>query len=121
MGESPLATPGVAFFGIRIALDVGLVALAADAVGVRALPAVVAAGLTLVSAGAIVAIGTGAGRIRASYADVLAQVLVFPVVALAVLAAPSTLRVAALAVLGVPAAALVLYSVPVYGDAFVAP
>ncbi|PSQ15267.1 hypothetical protein BRD00_14930 [Halobacteriales archaeon QS_8_69_26] len=118
---SPLADPFVRILGPRIALDVGLVAVAADAAGLRAVPTLVAAGLTLVSAVGAVAIGTRLAGIRTSYAEVLAQVLLFPVVGYAVVAAPSPVRIAALAVLGVPAAGLTLYAVPLYGDAFVAP
>lgn len=111
-----------ALVALRVGCNGCLVAITARAAGVRTLVTGTVAGLTVFSAVAMVLVlRPGVLGYRASNLELLAQVALLLAASYAVYANPSTGLIVAAAVVLVAATALLLFTIPVYGEAFVAP
>lgn len=112
----------VALVAARVGVDAALTAAVADAVGRRSLPAVGAATATLLSGVLMVLVlRPGGPGLRASYVELLLQVGLVVVAGYVAYAHRSTARRATVAAAGTGVLALLLVSVPIYGEALVAP
>ncbi|WP_254768160.1 hypothetical protein [Salinilacihabitans rarus] len=111
-----------ALVGARFLLNATLAAMVARSAGHRSSPAAAAAGLTLFSTSVtVLVLRPGGPGLHASYVELLAQVALLALAGYAVRANPSPARALATAVAVVGAASLLLLSIPVYGEATVAP
>ncbi|WP_224448851.1 hypothetical protein [Haloprofundus salilacus] len=111
-----------AFVGLRILLNVALTALAARAVGRRATTtAAMAAGTALSGTMLILLLRPGVLGHTASYVELAVQLAIVVLGGYIAYADCSTKRRVATVTALVTALALLLFTVPIYGEAFVAP
>ena len=118
--SNPLAVAGLV--AARALCNCALTVLAARSVGRDAALTRAVAAATVISAGMTVLLlrPDGLGY-RASFVELLVQVGLLSLAGSAVYANPTARRAAAAVGVGVVAAALSLFTIPVYGEAFVAP
>ena len=108
--------------GIRILLNCGLVAVVASSTGRTSVPTIYGAIFTPLSAGVTVLIlRPGVLGLPASYFDLLGQLVFIVIAGYAVFRNRTRKRLVAFAVVGSGATLLMLWMVPVYGEALVAP
>ena len=110
-----------AIVGVRGLFNAALTLLVAESSGQTSRFTVVAATLTVLSAGLTAAVLLGVVGLNASYLEFAAQVLLLALAGYVVYSNPSTGRSRATVVVSLLATALLLLTIPVYGDALVAP
>lgn len=111
-----------ALVALRISVNGLLVAVVAATVGRDAPATAVSAGAALCSAVLVVTVlRPGGPGLNASYVELLAQLVVLGCAGYAAYSSREPRRALALGLVGALALLLGLYTIPIYGEAFVAP
>lgn len=108
--------------GMRILLNTSLTAIVARAVGLRtSLTAAVGTATVLSTVLMVLVLRPGVLGLRASYVEFFVQIILLILAGYTVYVYSSGTRRIVTAVLVVGATALLLFTIPLYGEAFVAP